>query len=188
MSHLIPYKYIIFILVLAGLFASCQKEKQEYVHKKYNPEFVPTIDTDSVTMKISDSGRVKYKMVTKRMQIFDKAKDPHWYFPKGIYLEQYDSVYHVNATIVADTVWNYNQKGLWKLKGHVVIKNVKGAVFKTEELYWDQTQKKIYTDKYIRITSPERDLKGYGMDASQDLSQYQIRRPSGVIRVKDQEL
>lgn len=175
-------------MILAGTLVSCQKEKQEYVNKKYNPEFIPTIDTDSVTMKISDSGRVKYKVVTKRMQTFDKAKDPHWFFPKGLYLEQYDSAYHVSSTVQADTVWNFTKRNLWKLKGNVVIKNSKGAVFKTQELYWDQTLKKIYTDKFIHIVTPDRDLKGYGMDASQDLSQYQIRKPTGVMRVKDQDL
>ena len=175
-------------LLTVAVLSSCKKEKQEFVNQKYDPELVPTIDTDSVTMNISDSGRVKYKVVTKRMQTFDKAKDPHWYFPKGLFLEQYDSAFHVNATVVADTVWNFTRRGIWKLKGHVIIKNVKGAVFKTEELFWDQTKKKIYTDKFIKITTPDRDLQGYGMDASQDLSEYQIRRPSGVMQLKDQNL
>lgn len=176
------------LILLSTLFASCAKEKQEYVHQKYDPELLPTIDTDSVTMKISDSGRVKYKVVTKRMQIFDQAKDPHWLFPKGIYLEQYDSAFKVSATIVADTVWNFTRRALWQLRGHVVIKNVKGATFKSEELFWDQRQQKVYTDKFIRITTPDRDLQGYGMDASQDLSQYQIRRASGTMKVAEEVL
>ncbi|MBP1617283.1 MAG: hypothetical protein H6Q14_1110 [Bacteroidetes bacterium] len=189
-QHLFPKHLVAILLVLAlcSMLGSCKKEKQEYVHKKYNPEFVPTIDTDSVSMKISDSGRVKYKMVTKRMQIFDKAKDPHWFFPRAIYLEQYDSLFHVNSTVQADTAWNYTRRGVWRLKGHVVIKNVKGSIFKTEELFWDQNQKKVYTDKFIRITTPDRDLKGYGMDASQDLTSYQIRKPSGFMNMKEEGL
>lgn len=183
-----PLSAAFLALALCCALASCKKEKQEYVHKKYDPEFVPTIDTDSVTMKISDSGRVKYKMVTKRMQIFDKAKDPHWFFPHALYLEQYDSAFHVNSTIQADTAWNYTRRGVWRLKGHVVIKNVKGSIFKTEELFWDQNQQKVYTDKFIKITTPDRNLKGYGMDASQDLTSYQIRRPSGTMNMKEEGL
>ncbi|OJU53031.1 MAG: LPS export ABC transporter periplasmic protein LptC [Bacteroidales bacterium 45-6] len=187
-NSIFKHPAVLLTLAFCCILASCKKEKQEYVHKKYNPEFVPTIDTDSVTMKISDSGRVKYKVVTKTMQIFDKAKDPHWLFPHALYLEQYDSAFHVNATIQADTAWNYTQRGLWRLKGHVVIKNVKGSIFKTEELFWDQNQRKVYTDKFIKITTPDRNLKGYGMDASQDLSTYQIRKPSGTMDMKEEAL
>lgn len=175
----------LFVLLLQS---SCKKDEPDYVRQKYNPELIPTISTDSVTQKISDSGRVKYKVVAKRMQVFDKAKDPHWYFPKGVYLEEYDSGFHVCATIVADTVWNFTKRNTWRLKGHVKITNINGSVFKTEELFWNQMQKKIYTDKFIQINTPERDLKGYGMDASQDLSTYKIRRPTGVLRMKKGEL
>lgn len=184
------YQKEIFLALFLALLTltSCKKEKQDYVRQKYNPELIPTINTDSVTMKISDSGRVKYKVVTKLMQVYDKSKDPHWLFPKGIYLEEYDSANHVCATVIADSVWNYTRKNLWRLKGHVVIKNINGSIFKTEELFWDQMQKKIYTDKFVQINTPERDLKGYGMDASQDLARYQIRRPTGILRMKKDEL
>lgn len=181
-SQLSGYMLLVFFFLTSLL--SCTEEKKEYVNQKYNPESVPTINTDSVSIKITDSGRVRYKIVAKRMQIFDRSKDPYWYFPHGLYLEQYDSTFKVQGTVVADTVWNFTQKALWKLKGHVVIKNVSGSVFKTSELFWDQRGRKIYTDKFIKITTPERNLQGYGMDASQDLSSYQIRRASGLMNVK----
>lgn len=180
----LPSKYYgvsVLLIALLLIFSACKKEEREYVHGKYNAELVPSIDTDSVTMNISDSGRVKYKVITKRMQIFDKAKDPHWFFPHGLYLEQYDNLFKVNATITADTVWNFTAKGIWQLRGHVVIKNVNGSIFKTPELFWDQRQQKIYTDKFISIVTPEKTLKGYGLDASQDLKKYKIRKPTGFM-------
>lgn len=170
---------LVVLLGILGICTACQKEVQEVVHQKYDPELVPTISTDSIVMHISDSGRIKYKVVTPLMQMFDRAKDPHWLYPKGVYLEQYDNSFKVNATVVADSAWNYTSRHVWRLKGKVVIKNTNGSVFKSEEFFWDQNLGKIYTDKFITITAPGRNLKGYGLDATQDFSAFQIRRPVG---------
>ena len=66
--------------------------------------------TNDVSTLISDSGRTRYKIVANVWEIYDKAKEPFWYFPEGFYLERYDAGFNIEATIVADTAWNYTAK------------------------------------------------------------------------------
>lgn len=176
------YKNLIRVLTISTLSAyiliSCGDKKQEFVDLPYNRETVPTMQDDSVTMLISDSGIIRYKMQTAVWKIFDRSAEPHWYFPKGIYLEQFDTTFQKQVTIVADTAWNYTQKSLWKLKGHVFMKNIQGETFKTEEVFWDQKEQKVYSDQYIQIYRPDKlTLQGVGFESNTDMTRYRIFKP-----------
>ena len=183
----ILYITTVFIAVVMLLFvASCQKKTEELVDIIFNPDSVPTMTTDSVITLISDSGVTRYKLMTKKWQVFDGAKEPYWFFPEGIYLERFDSLFNVEAVVFADTAWNYVNKQLWRLKGNVNAQNMKGEKFFSDELFWDQRQQRIYSDKYIEIQKGETELKGYGFESNQEMTEYRIFKPhDGRIPLKE---
>lgn len=156
---------------------SCRKKDENLVNLKFDPETMPSMVTDDVSTLISDSGRTRYKIVADVWEIYDKAKEPFWYFPEGFYLERYDEHFNVEATIVADTVWRYNSKNLWRARGNVEIKNKEGHEFKSDELFWDQTTAKVYSDKFIEIKRGELELKGYGFESNFEMTNYRILSP-----------
>ena len=170
------------------LYGACSSNDKELVDINYDPETTPSMNTDSVITLISDSGITRYKLETENWQVFDKAKDPYWYFPKGIYLERFDSLFQVEATILADSAWNYTDKQLWRLKGNVDIRNMEGEMFLSDELFWDQKNEKVYSDKYIEIKQDETELKGYGFESNQEMTEYRIFRPhDGRIPFREEE-
>ncbi|MFR9166475.1 MAG: LPS export ABC transporter periplasmic protein LptC [Dysgonomonas sp.] len=171
-------KLIVFLLFLFIAFSACNKEKKEYVDTPFDREKLPSMATDSVTELISDSGLIKYKMIADKWLVFDNAADPYWFFPEGIYLEQFDTTFQIEAVLKADTAWNYTQKKLWKLKGHVFIYNTLNETFKSEELFWNERTGQVYSDKYIEIVRPEKlTLKGIGFESNQQMTNYRIFRP-----------
>ena len=168
---------LIGILILC-FFASCGSDKKEYVNAPLDNETMPSMRDDSVTMLISDSGLIKYKLITKDWEFFENAKDPHWYFPEGIYVEQFDTSFHKQTSLKADTAWNFTLRKLWRLKGNVFIENIQGETFSTDELFWDEKEQKFYSDKYIEINRPEKlMLKGIGFESNTSMTQYRIFRP-----------
>ena len=168
---------VLLAVVMLFLYAACTNSDKDLVDIKYDPETMPSMITYIVITLISDSGITRYKLVTDNWQLFDKAKDPYWYFPKGIYLERFDSLFRVEATILADSAWNYTDRRLWRLKGHVDIRNMEGEMFLSDELFWDQKEEKVYSDKYIEIKQGETELKGYGFESNQEMTDYRIFRP-----------
>ncbi len=153
---------------------------------EYDPEQVPSMTTDTVTTLISDSGVTRYKVIAAVWQVFDKAKEPYWFFPEGIYLEQFDSTFNIEATVKADTAWNYTSQNLWRLKGNVHVENIKGERFDSDELFWDQRKERVYSDKYIEITQGLRKVKAYGFESNQEMTEYRIFRPfDGIIPVQE---
>lgn len=165
-------------ILILGFLISCGNDKKEYVNAPLDNETMPSMRDDSVTMLISDSGLIKYKLITKNWEFFENAKDPHWYFPEGIYLEQFDTSFQKQVTIKADTAWHFTLRKLWKLKGHVFIENIQDETFSTDELFWDEKEQKVYSDKYIEINRPEKlMLKGIGFESNLNMTQYRIFRP-----------
>lgn len=165
-------------ILILGFLISCGNDKKEYVNAPLDNETMPSMRDDSVTMLISDSGLIKYKLITKNWEFFENAKDPHWYFPEGIYLEQFDTSFQKQVTIKADTAWHFTLRKLWKLKGNVFIENIQDETFSTDELFWDEKEQKVYSDKYIEINRPEKlMLKGIGFESNLNMTQYRIFRP-----------
>jgi hypothetical protein len=71
------------------------------------------------------------------------------------------------------------------VRGNVIVRNLqKGETLNTEELSWKPETKKIFTEKFVTITTADEILKGEGLDAMQDMTHYRIRKPLGVFSLK----
>ena len=168
---------IIAMVVMSLFFVSCKDKDENLVPLRYDPEKVPTMITDSVTTLISDSGITRYKLIADEWQVFDKAGEPYWYFPRGIYLERFTPDFNIEATVIADTAWFYNKKELWKLKKNVHVENMKGELFDSEELFWDRKKERVYSESFIVIKRGETEIKGFGFESNQQMTDYRIFRP-----------
>lgn len=176
-------------MLLSLFFLACSEKKEKDTVSAYDPETIPTMKTHNDTMYISDSGRVKYKVIAQTMLVFDKAKEPYMLFPDSAYLEQYDSLMNVVTTMRADSIWNYSKKSLWKLRGDVKIRNIKGETFDSEELFWDEKTHKMYSNKYVIIHQPMRQtIRAYSFEANEDVSAYTFKRAENVdLYVNEEE-
>jgi LPS export ABC transporter protein LptC len=166
-----------FVVVMFLFLLSCKEKDKNLLSIVYDPEVVPTMITDTVTTLISDSGITRYKLIADVWKVFDKAKDPYWFFPEGIYLERFTPDFNIEATVSADTAWYYSNKDLWRLKKNVHIENMKGEIFDSDEVFWDQKKERVYSDTYIEIKRGVTEIRGYGFESNQAMTEYRIFRP-----------
>ena len=106
-------------------------------------------------------------------------------FPEGIYVEKFDTLFHTEASIKADTAYYYDKKGLWELIGNVEVESLQGEHFETSQLFWDQKQEKVYSDKFMRIEQEDKIITGIGFESNQDMTQYKIFNSQGIFPVSD---
>ncbi len=187
-SHYILRKSLSITIVLGAIvmllsFASCGGRKKMMGAAITNRDSLPIMATYKVTTLISDSGITRYRLNTDEWLMYDKKTPSYWAFEKGVYLEQFDSLLNVDASIKADTAYYYDREKLWKLIGHVDIKNLKGERFNTELLYWNQATQKVYSDRFIRIEQPDRIITGHGFDSNQQMTTYVIHNMEGIFYV-----
>lgn len=175
------------LLLVAGFLAflaGCSKPKNEIVDSFGSRAEMPSLHSEGVSTLISDSGVTKYRITAAQWDMFEKVDEPRWYFPKGIFVEKFDSVYQTEASIKGDTAYFFKNKKLWHLIGNVEIYNQAGDRFETEELFWDQRMQKIYSDKFIHIEKKDVTLEGIGFESNESMSKYTIRTPSGIFPVQ----
>ena len=89
------------VVMLLLFMASCGKENKEVVEVTFDPENTYTLRTTDVSSLISDSGITRYRMNAKEWLVFGKAKEPYSYFPQGVYVEKFDSLFNVEASVKA---------------------------------------------------------------------------------------
>ena len=173
-------------MVMLHLFSSCSGKKKELGDAITGRDSMAVMDTRGVTTLVSDSGVTRYRINTEEWLVFDRKNPPYWAFEKGVYLEKFDSIFQVEASIKADTAYFFNKEELWKLMGNVHIQNLKGEQFDTGLLYWDQRAQRIYSDEFIRIEQPDRIITGHGFESNQQMTVYTIRKPEGIFYVDEE--
>ena len=170
-------------VMLLLLTLACSGEHKEVVEVTFDPETTYTMKTTGVISLISDSGVTRYRANAKEWLVYGKAKEPYWYFPEGIYVEKFDSLFHTEASIVADTAYYYDKQGLFRFIGQVEVKSLQGEHFETEELFWNQKEDKVYSDRFIRIEQEDKIITGVGFESNQNMTRYTIRESRGVFPV-----
>lgn len=173
---------LLLVAVAAVLVNSaCSDDKTGTISIPANPETFPTMRTVNVSTLISDSGYTRYHLTTPLWLMFEEAKEPHWNFPDGLFIVQFNDSMQENGIFTADTATYLSQKKIWRFDRNVRMKNVAGDRFVTQQLFWDQTTRKVYSDSFIHIERADRTIEGYGFISNENMTDYTIRRPSGIF-------
>ena len=168
------------------LSVSCSGGKEPVTDAITNRDSVPVMVTRDVSTYISDSGVVRYKIITDEWRVYDRLDPSMWAFEQGIYLEKFNNDLSIEAVIIADTAYYYDKQELWELRGDVHIENEQDEEFDTQLLFWNQKTKRVYSDLYIRIRQQKRIITGIGFTSNQDFTRYTIKNTQGIFPIKEE--
>lgn len=166
---------------IIGLFAlACGHKSDEALEiQEYSG---PIREVGPAVNYYSDSAVVIMKMEAPRQLDFANEDSE---FPEGISLEFYEEG-KLASTLRADYCYKTGKDQLWKANGNVVIKGlINGDQLNTEELYWDQKEDKVYTDKYVMIQRQGDLIEGIGLEAKPDFTYYRILEVTGERRLNE---
>lgn len=176
------------LLVAVPYFLSgCGTQEKERIDAVVDRGSIPTLEAFDVLTIVSDSGITRYRISAEVWQVYDKASQPYWDFPEGIYLETFDSLLNVTSSVRGDYAKFLENEQIWELKGNVSATNIDNEVFETEQLFWDQKTERIYSDSSIVITRQSSIINGIGFESNQSMTNYTIRNPKGIIPIRDDE-
>lgn len=175
--------------VAAILFCSaavgCTEQKEHTAPAIRERDSVSTMTSYGVNSLISDSGVMKYRIVAERWEVNEKRNPPRQIFPRGIFFEQFDEKFHVEAYVQADTAFYFNVQKLWHLIGNVRVRTVDGLRFNSEELYWDQERHEMYSNMHSTVVTPERTLEGNYFSSDERMQHYIVTQTKGSFRKED---
>ena len=181
MKRLLP---LLFVFQLSLLIA-CSEAQEHIAPPVYDRDSASMMTTYGVNTLISDSGVIKYRIVTERWDVNVVKNPSRWSFEKGVFFEQFDERFHVEAYIQADTAWYFDQQKLWHLRGRVRIRNINGLLYESEELFWDGNRHEFYSNVFSKVTTPERYMEGTYFLSDEHMSHYTVSNSKGSFERED---
>ncbi len=172
------------LAVAAVTSVACSDDKRSYVPNIGDGTTTPTMTTTDVETLISDSGYTRYKIVSPLWQMFEDCEEPFWRFPQGLVLDQYDRDMRPDSHVECDSAVYFSRRRLWRLDGSVMLVNTARDSFLTQQLFWDQTSRKMYSDSFIHIVRTDRIIEGYGFESDQNMNSYTVRHPTAILPVE----
>lgn len=173
------------LFVGATLFTACQEEVEHTAPAIHDRDSVAVMTSYGVNTLISDSGVIKYRIVAERWEVNQNKKPSRWTFDKGLFLEQFDEKFHVQAYIQCDTAYYYDQQRLWELRSRVRVLTKDGLRFTSEQLYWDQMKHELYSNVFSRMVTPERTLQGHYFRSDERMAHYFVTNTRGSFLSSD---
>ena len=67
------------------------------------------------------------------------------------------------------------------------MKNEAHEELYTDELIWNEKEERIYSDKFVRIVTPEQRISGNGFEADQEFTVYKVKEITGQVYVESNE-
>lgn len=161
------------------------KNVESYEGPLYEVEDVEILYSEPVE---DDKATVKFKLIADLQLIFENEDIE---YPEGVYIENYNQDQEVVFTLKANQGYYDAEEDQYRGVGDVEVRNLetKESLF-TEELFWKPGpgDDAIYTDKFVHIITETASLRGVGLRATQDFSEYTILDPGeGSILVNENE-
>ena len=184
---LLPFKWLLLFFTLHSsliTLTSCDGDQEHIASAVNEQDSLAFMRSRGISTLISDSGVMRYKLVAEEWDIYTITNPPTWKFMKGMLMERFDESFHIDLHVQADTAYLHDQR-LWELRGRVVIHNVEGTLFRTEELFWDMNEHQMWSTKYMRIKTTDQELEGTDFRSNEQMTDYYVSNSIGAFPVSD---
>ncbi len=182
------HKKILQAAILCGCLFVLGCENDERVIKELTEKKTMVDEARDVTTLFSQQGVLKAKLMAPLMLRYT-TDTAFIEFPKSLHVNFYNDSIKVESQLNALYGKYYESLNKVYLRDSVMVYNVKGDTLRCPELWWDQVQKKFYTDKQVRIRTIDKHIYGgQGLEAGQDFSWYIIKQPTGTVLVSGDEV
>lgn len=166
------------------MLSSCHKEEATLAADQ---QVRMTEYSENLSVITSENGQKSYHFTAPLMEGYTLAREPYREFRKGVRIVTYnkgDSLSTVDATLTANYAIYYEKRELWEAKGNVVIVKEDGKRLYTQQLFWNATTKRIYSNVDTRIVDGVDNFIGEGFESDDELRKWKFRRMKGRMTVE----
>jgi LPS export ABC transporter protein LptC len=174
--------------LLIGMLSlsACENSLNDIKKISSEEENKPISRSTDVDVIYSDSAKVKARMFAPLMIELDDQKAPYQEMPKGVKIVFYDEKLGVKGIITSNYAIRLGKENTITFRKNVVATNAQGERFKSEELVYDQTSKKLYSTKPVQITMTSGNvINGTGFNSNESLYPWHIDNATGSFPVDE---
>lgn len=179
-------RVFVFSLIMGTLlFSACENDPAdiEALARKFRTD----IETaKGVEILYSDSAQLKVRIEGETMLTYLDKVNPKQEFVDGMFVEFFGPSGEITSTLSSKYALRMEQKREMIVRDSVIWQSEEQQKkLETEELIWDEKNQKIYTNKFVVITSPDEIIYGHGFEADQNFENVKIKAIDGRVKVDD---
>jgi LPS export ABC transporter protein LptC len=173
-------KLIVLILSVLFLFPFCSSKRvKPSVDGNLSVEELPSQESWNSIITFSDSGKISAILYAGHLRKFDDKRET--FLDQNIKVDFYDQqeVHTTTLTSIKGRV-DESTNNLYAIDSVVVSSD--SVTIKTDEMMWRNKDRKIVSDKFVTVISPQEEIQGYGFESDQNLNNYVIYNITYVTR------
>lgn len=175
--------YVLLILLLAGL-VSC-KEEIATEPRKVTAEDLSIERIKEVEILYSDSAILRLSITAPVLLNHLESGKERKEFADGLKADFFNEYGNITSTLTALYAVQYERDNKIYIRDSVVVKSANNETLETEELIWDEQQKKLYTDKWVKVSTANEVIYGYGFSANQEFTYWNINKVRGRLNIEN---
>ena len=180
MKRLLTY-FTVSLILLVAFSCNEEVEKVRVVTEKSN---LPIETGHTIQINYTDSGFPRARLFAPLMERYANDEKNYTEMKKGITAYFFNKNRKVDSYLKAKYAIRYDREKRMTAKNDVVLVNNKFDTLNTEELNWDEVTQRIYSDKAVRITTPDEIIIGEGFESNTEFDKYKIFKIKGTISLK----
>ena len=186
LNSIIKFYKVPVVIFTAGILFSCVNDTETIEKITFNDKTPDEVAVD-VEMIYTDSGYAQVKITAALAETYStpekisKLKD-------GLKVDFFSDEGKIVSSLWALYGEVNHKTGLIFVRDSVVLRNFqRDQTLETEQLYYNQRDSTIYTDKNITIRRNGKVGTGSGIRTTQSFSRYSVKDPEGEIAISDSE-
>jgi LPS export ABC transporter protein LptC len=174
------------VLCLLGLFSLAACENELAAVRQFFPEEATRVETiRNFETYYSDSAVLRAYVKGPEMLRYIDPSNPRQEFPAGLLMEFYSPNGQVSSRLYANYGIREEQQKRFIVRDSVVWESVGKERLETEELYYDEREGRVYTNKFVALFRPDEIIYGHGFEANDDFSRARIKAIEGKFKIAD---
>lgn len=169
-------KFILYILItsIALLFLACSESKiKPNIDLTIEEENFPIQESWDSKVVFSEDGIIKGILYTNYLRAYDEPKEK---LLDGVKIEFFND-YGIRTSQLTSKKGKIDDvtQDMYAIDSVVAFNDSANVMLESDELMWRKKDEKIITDKFVRITTPDEIIEGYGFISDQQIKNYVIR-------------
>lgn len=165
-------KYFVLIFSFVFLFQFCStKRVKPLVDTNLNIEEMPSQESWNSVVTFTDSGKTKAVLWAGHLRKYNEKSET--LLDQNIKVDFYDQK-EIHTTTLTSKNGRVDESTNNLFAKDSVIVFSDSVTIKTEEMMWRNKDRKIVSDKYVKVISPKEIIEGYGFESDQSLKNYII--------------
>lgn len=165
----------------ALLFVSCE-EKDSKPLGQLNKNFADRTIVDAF-LTYKDSGVITMELKSPLIEEFTLIDSPYTIMRKGVNIKFWNSGKPNPNYLKADWAKIIDRKKFYEGKGNVEMINNDGDTLRTQHIFWDNLNRRIFTQDTVTIKRKDgtTNIANHGLTASEDFKEFTLFDNHGVI-------